>query len=466
MFFAIAGSVLLAILFTFREVLAPFAVALVVAYVFEPVVDRMERTKIFGKRRPRWSHVLALYLTLLGTMAGAIAIGAPLMVREIQNLSREAPAMLATARDEWLPVLDARIASLSGAIGAPAPVPAPLPTEVDVPTPTRSIEVVPRTDGGYDVRLPAEGIVVEPTDEGAWRLRPTTDEEHAPREDLSAQLTAALRHQLQEGAETAVAALRTAQSLVAALVSGIFRFFIMLMISAYVLISADTILAFFRALVLPERRAAYDTLLRRIDRGLSGVVRGQLVICLVNGVLSGIGFWMIGLHYWPVLTLVATLLSIIPIFGAILSSVPAVIVGIQQGLDVALFTLGWIIVIHQIEANLLNPKIMGDAAKVHPVLVVFALIAGEHFFGILGALLAVPVLSIAQSLFLHFREVALGMPASTTSPGFVVATGPSIPPAERPTVSARPSTAPAVDAETPVPADPPAATAPASDPGI
>ena len=72
----------------------------------------------------------------------------------------------------------------------------------------------------------------------------------------------------------------------------------------------------------------------------------------------------------------------------------------------------WIIGIHQLEANVLNPKIMGDAAKVHPVLVIFALIAGEHFFGIVGALLAVPVLSVVQSLFLHFREVALGIPSA------------------------------------------------------
>ena len=81
-----------------------------------------------------------------------------------------------------------------------------------------------------------------------------------------------------------------------------------------------------------------------------------------------------------------------------------------RGVGTALFVLAWIIGIHQIEANILNPKIMGDAAKVHPVLVVFALLAGEHMFGIVGALLAVPLLSITQSIFLHFREVALGVP--------------------------------------------------------
>jgi predicted PurR-regulated permease PerM len=148
-----------------------------------------------------------------------------------------------------------------------------------------------------------------------------------------------------------------------------------------------------------------------MDRGLAGVVRGQLVICLVNGVLSGIGFYLLDLRYWPILTLIATLLSIIPIFGAILSSIPAVAIGLQTSVATGLMTLGWILLIHQIEANLLNPKIMGDAAKVHPVLVVFALVAGEHFFGIAGALLAVPALSVAQTLFLHHREYALKLAA-------------------------------------------------------
>jgi predicted PurR-regulated permease PerM len=86
-----------------------------------------------------------------------------------------------------------------------------------------------------------------------------------------------------------------------------------------------------------------------------------------------------------------------------------VVLGLQHGVATAALVVLWIVVIHQIEANLLNPKIMGDAAHVHPVLVVFALLGGEHLFGIAGALLAVPVLSILQSLFLHYREQVLGV---------------------------------------------------------
>jgi predicted PurR-regulated permease PerM len=418
-FLAVTAAVAIGVLYAFREVLAPFMVALVVAYVFAPLVDWMEARSIAGRRVPRWAAVLTLYVSLLGAMAASIAVGAPLLARELQRLGRETPRMVATARDEWLPAVDRAVRGLGSSLDAPTDVPADVepPPEVEEPGRVAHVEVRPRPDGSYEVLLPTSGISVTPTEDGGFVVLANDTTDAAGQPDLSVQITEALRRQMQESEQTAGAALRTAQSLVAALVNGIFKFFIMLMISAYMLITKDGILGFFRTLVSAGRQREFDTLLDRIDKGLSGVVRGQLVICLVNGVLSGIGFYIAGLNYWPVLTLIATVLSIIPIFGAILSSIPAVVVGLQQGVGTALFTLAWIIGIHQVEANLLNPKIMGDAAKVHPVLVVFSLIAGEHFFGILGALLAVPVLSIAQSLFLHFREVALGVPASSTISG-------------------------------------------------
>ena len=86
------------------------------------------------------------------------------------------------------------------------------------------------------------------------------------------------------------------------------------------------------------------------------------------------------------------------------------LVGLTQDFGTALLVLAWIVGIHQLEAHVLNPKIMGDAARVHPVLVVFALLAGESAAGIVGALLAVPVLSITQTLFFYLRERFLGVP--------------------------------------------------------
>ena len=100
-------------------------------------------------------------------------------------------------------------------------------------------------------------------------------------------------------------------------------------------------------------------------------------------------------------------MSLIPIFGSILSTIPAVLVGLTQDVWIAFWVLIWILGIHQVEANFLNPKIIGDAAKLHPVMVVFVLMVGEHYLGLWGALLAVPCLSIVQSLFHHFRFQAM-----------------------------------------------------------
>ena len=185
----------------------------------------------------------------------------------------------------------------------------------------------------------------------------------------------------------------------------IFIFFITLMLAAYLILTRERVRAFFRSLFRPSRRESFDALLQRIDGGLSGVVRGQLVICCINGVLSAVGFAVVGLKYWPVMAIVSALFSLVPIFGSIASAVPAIAVGLTQGIGTAAFVLAWIVGIHQLEANVLNPKIMGDAAKIHPVLVIFSLLAGEHFFHVAGALLAVPTMSIAQSLFLHLNQV-------------------------------------------------------------
>jgi predicted PurR-regulated permease PerM len=197
--------------------------------------------------------------------------------------------------------------------------------------------------------------------------------------------------------------LSVGNSIVRQIARSVFLLFMTLMVAGYIMHTRESIVGFFRSLFPPSSRLGFDHLLERVDRGLSGVVRGQLLICVVNGILSAIGFWLFGLKYWPILSIIAAVMSLIPIFGSILSSVPVVLIGLTQGFWVALWVLLWIIGIHQIEANLLNPKIIGVAAKIHPVLVVLALIIGEHFFGLWGALLGVPVLSIAQSIFNHFR---------------------------------------------------------------
>jgi predicted PurR-regulated permease PerM len=199
------------------------------------------------------------------------------------------------------------------------------------------------------------------------------------------------------------AALGFAFNAARAVAKALFLTVLILMITAFLCIDKPRLLQFVSSVPPDRHRETWLRLAGYLDRGLAGVIRGQLMICLVNAILTWIGLALLGVRYSLLLGLVAGVFSIIPIFGTILSSIPIVLIAWgTSGLELATLTLGWILLIHFIEANFLNPKIMGSASKIHPVVVVFALIAGENAYGITGALLAVPAASILQSCFKFF----------------------------------------------------------------
>lgn len=133
---------------------------------------------------------------------------------------------------------------------------------------------------------------------------------------------------------------------------------------------------------------------------MSGVVRGQLTICLVNATLTLIGLLIFDVKFAFILATMAGIFSLVPIFGSIVSTIPIVLVALTSSPLTGLCALLWIIGIHILEANFLNPKIMGDSAKIHPVIILLSLLFGEHYYGIIGALLAVPIMSIILTVFL------------------------------------------------------------------
>ena len=203
----------------------------------------------------------------------------------------------------------------------------------------------------------------------------------------------------------------------------IFDFFMVLMLTAFFLVFFPRIRDYMRDLVSPQFRDDYGKVLTRIDRRLSGAIRGQVIICLINAALTFPGLWFIGTHsaattvatYSVLLSVVAGVLSMIPIFGVILSTVPMVILALtQHSVGGALLVIAWISVIHAIEAYLLNPNILGHSASMNPIIVVFALLAGKQFGGLVGALLAVPIASVIVSLFGYYRRLVAESYATET----------------------------------------------------
>lgn len=385
-FLSISAAVVVAILVAVREVLLPFILALIIAYVLTPLVAWGESRL----RLPRSLSILLVYALVIGTIALGITAMAPRIYGETVRFAREAPALArATAHKQG-----EKIESWVKAYQDKQPKPV-------VKKPRAPALLVEKVGDGYAVKLGSGAIVVQEA-ENRWKIAPLQSE--PPKDFQVTELFDQGTEQLIDYARlNAFQFIKLGQSLLVTFTRGIFLVFMTLMVAGYVMHTRERVLGFFRSLPPRMYRPGFDFLLKRIDRGLSGVVRGQLLICLVNGILSAIGFALFGLKYWPVLALIAGIMSIIPIFGSILSTIPAVAIGLTQDVWTALWVLLWIVGIHQIEANLLNPKIIGVAAKLHPVLVVFALLVGEHFFGLWGALLGVPVLSVGQSVFNHFR---------------------------------------------------------------
>ncbi|HSV27918.1 MAG TPA: AI-2E family transporter, partial [Candidatus Omnitrophota bacterium] len=130
-----------------------------------------------------------------------------------------------------------------------------------------------------------------------------------------------------------------------------------------------------------------------INRTLAGFLRGQATVCLALGAFYGLGLTMVGLDLGLIIGLVAGLISFIPYLGTLSGFVVGVSVAVAQTHDwqlpamvAAVFVVGQVI-----EGNFLTPKLVGDRVGLHPVWVMFALLAGATLFGFVGMLLAVPV---------------------------------------------------------------------------
>jgi predicted PurR-regulated permease PerM len=254
-------------------------------------------------------------------------------------------------------------------------------------------------------------------------------------EKLAADVRARLDDYVKTMQAAIIAHLERISSAIPGIIRGIFTFFVILMIAAFFIVFFPKIKAYGRDLFPPEYHDDYESVLQKIDARLSGVIRGQFIICLVNGGLTYAGLAMLGLPLAPTLATIAGVLSLIPIFGTILSTIPAVIValsvspesgsaggilaqylGADNRILLALCVIGWVCIIHAIESYILNPNIMGQSAHMNPLIIVFALLAGEHVGGIIGALLAVPIASIFVTLFAYLHRKTVESIQSQSGP--------------------------------------------------
>ncbi len=352
---AVVWALVLAIFVIAWPVLLPFVLAALAAYVLDPLISRLARTRVAGRAVPRWAAVLVVYVAL-----GALAYLAGVSI--LPQIYREAVRGLVELRDFLAGITPEKIQGW-----------------------VRGMDAFLERYG-----IPVDLLPYEGPRQGGARFSV----------DLAAGIADAL-HDASEGMRGRVGDVVTfSRVLLAGTIQTLFFCILLFMLTAFISMDAPRIVRFFESLVPANLRDDFRRLLRGIDSGLSGVVRGQLTIMLVNGVLTLVGLLLIPVPFAFALGALATVLYVVPIFGTILSSVPIVLLALTAGgLSKAALALGWILVIHALEAYVLNPKIMGDASKIHPVLIVLALVIGERTWGLVGALLAVPVASVVVAIF-------------------------------------------------------------------
>ena len=167
-----------------------------------------------------------------------------------------------------------------------------------------------------------------------------------------------------------------------------------LVISLYLLVDGPRFRERSRA-IIPARYHAKTLFLQdNVSRVLGGYLRGQLTLALIIGVLAGVGMALLRLPYAVVLGVLAGLFELVPMFGPILSVVPAVLVALFMPFPTVVWVVLFFLAIQQLENNVLAPRISGHAVGLHPLGAMFALLAGFQLAGLLGGLFAVPLAGV------------------------------------------------------------------------
>ena len=204
-----------------------------------------------------------------------------------------------------------------------------------------------------------------------------------------------------------------------------FAFILVVVVSIYMLLD------------MPRFRAAVDrrfpppvggpALTQHVERALVGYVKGQLLLSVIIGASAGFGMWVLGAaglvpgaDRWAlVFGSWAALMELVPYLGPWLGAIPAVGYALVQDPVSALWVVGLFVIVHQAEGHVVVPYVMGHTLRLHPLLVIFGLLAGLEIYGIPGALVALPVLAAGRACVEFFTGRVVLEPWAEEAPPVV-----------------------------------------------
>lgn len=327
------------LLIRWHDVIFILFVAIVISTAIKPAVDRLHRR---GLSRP--AGIVTVYVIILALLGIIVVAGAPIMGEQASRVTREIPGVYRDLRDDMLQNPNLFVWRLGLALPDRLPLSA---------------------------QLPASG-----NEDGA-----------APGGEM--QMNAFQRVQQSLGRVAPIA--RTTLGLL-----------ITFVLAYYWNVEGERVKRASLLLMPLDRREGARELIATLERQVGRYVVGQGLLMLSIGVLSLIGYMIMGLPYALLLAIIAGLMEAIPLVGPALGAIPAALIAYSVEPSLVVWVVIFTLVLQQVENSILVPRIMRRSVGVHPLVTLLSLTALGTLFGITGALVAVPLAAILQYLFQRY----------------------------------------------------------------
>jgi predicted PurR-regulated permease PerM len=331
----VAALLLGGLLYLLAPILSPFLIGVLLAYMGDPLVDRLERYKLSRT----WGVVVVFALITL-VMAILLLVLVPMLGKQLVRLYELAPQILDWIQHQALPWIQVKL-----------------------------------------------GL-----NEDFWRFD---------------QLKTALAGHLDKTTDIVSMLLSTVTASGLALLAWLANLLLIPVVSFYLMRDWDLMVAKLRSLLPRDREGLIVQLFGECHEVLGAFLRGQLLVMLALGVLYATGLMVVGLELGLLIGVLAGLASIVPYLGVVVGIGAALTAGLFQfGVDFyPLLGIAAVFVVGQmLEGMLLTPLLVGDRIGLHPVAVIFAIMAGGQLFGFTGILLALPVAAVIMVLVRHLYE--------------------------------------------------------------
>jgi predicted PurR-regulated permease PerM len=195
-------------------------------------------------------------------------------------------------------------------------------------------------------------------------------------------------------------------------VEGGFAFVLVLVISIYMLLYAGRIGELVRSVMPPGDGSVEDDFALRVQKAVASYVRGQVIFSVTMGLSAGVALWLFGVlgifpdgqRYALFFGVFYGLMEFIPYLGPVLGALPPVLVALFSDPVTAVWVVLLVVALQQLEGHIVAPQVFGHSLRINPLVVIFALLLGAELYGILGALIALPITAVLRETALYLRR--------------------------------------------------------------